>query len=1010
MSVLVEALTVVIRRDRLTAIHPRAVDQFFKNAPNKTARADNHLVAIGFMNPADVRVYVRTLEQEAGFRHLEDGECIDIAVVSQIGGLTAPCKWLAVGTDERGVVHAWLKGTEPGPIAAFNGWAFEGSMSQRPIYREGITEPPATIDGRTVYQQRSFGAPATSLVEGRDRNRRAAIEAAFNALRARKWESCAVLWAENASHQLVFRNKNHLALVYVQSDEESQFDDRRARKLFAKATQLRAIPVLAKCKIFSPVHIKSNQSIGSPPAPQPRGGLGGLIDRMFGREPKRQPNGSGIRVDASEIRFESPSVQSLEFIDLLRRAPLREDVLDFTTPIEISDWEQLDFSVQIVRDTIEKDGYTIRSWTSEANERPHIHAEKAGKEYYIVVGPARYPVITPVFDSNRLQACAERAVVTGAVLAKATVSLANSEDMFIGDFPLPLWRGEGAFTRFTGLEVVELSQVSAGRAVRIFISSTFADFREERRAIAQSVIPELNRRGLERDVAVTGVDLQWGVTSEETRQNLQLSACIREIDRCAPFFIALLGDRYGWVPPTTAFTGLEKLEQSHGQSITEIEVRHAILPKLTRNPSALTYARSFYADTITQQKELYTAISSCPTRDDQVRLLEASRSRPTLRGTQAPFDNLVVDLINRGHDVRLLQRDFVQEITAQLWSLIELHFPALDEFDTRRREDRRHTHYGFAQSQILDARWPTCTRIVHELSTGGADTIVCQNSWETTAIAALTAQSAKRERDNQVFEHYCGLHDEPDGAVEIAGRLIEFIGRVSGRPTTIPAGAEARAKRLTQLLEPMKGANIGRITIVIAESDLLDAAGLAVIAGLETVQGIRVLLTKTQTSDSEPVISWTPNELALFATLQLKRSGRSLDTNLFNAILKHPLSANLYFISFVCNFLDRWAIHETLQRELQRALSAQDWADMLDVVASRAEEAGSTTRAEIDRVLRHLKLAGTGIELQELLDIPGVGGRVAFEVRSCVPFLIDEWGTRWRLSRGPAESLTLANV
>jgi hypothetical protein len=254
MSVLVEALTVVIRPDRLTAIHPRAVDQFFKNAPNKTARADSHLVAVGFMNPDDVRVYVRTLEQEARFRHLEDGECIDIAVVSQIGGLTAPCKWLAVGTDARGVVHAWLKGTEPGPIAAFNGWVFEGSMSQRPIYREGITEPPATIDGQTVYHQRSFGAPATSLVEGRDRNRRAAIEAAFNGLRARQWESCAVLWEPNSSHQLVFRNKNQLALVYVESDDESKFDDRRASKLFARAAQLRAIPVLAKCEIFSPGH------------------------------------------------------------------------------------------------------------------------------------------------------------------------------------------------------------------------------------------------------------------------------------------------------------------------------------------------------------------------------------------------------------------------------------------------------------------------------------------------------------------------------------------------------------------------------------------------------------------------------------------------------------------------------------------------------------------------------------------------------------------------------------
>jgi hypothetical protein len=1008
MSVLVEALTVVIRRDRLTAIHPGAVDQFFKNAPNKTARADSHLVAVGFMNPDDVRVYVRTLEQEAGFRHLEDGECIDVAVVSQIGGLIAPCKWLAVGTDARGVVHAWLKGTEPGPIATFHEWVFEGSMSQRPIYRESITEPPATIDGQTVYHQRSFGAPATSLVEGRDRNRRAAIEAAFNGLRARQWESCAVLWEPNSSHQLVFRNKNQLALVYVESDDESKFDDRRASKLFARAAQLRAIPVLAKCEIFSPVHIKSNQAIGSPRPSQPRSGIGRLFGRIFSREPEQQPNGSGIRVDASEIRFEPPSVESLEFFDLLRRAPLRETVLDFATPIEISDWEQLDFSVQIVRDAIEKDGYTIRSWTSEVNERPHIHAEKGGKEHYIVVAPARYPVTTPVFDSNRLQACAERAAVTGAVLAKAAVSLANSEDMFIGDFPLPLWRGEGAFARFTGLQVVELSQVSAERGVRIFISSTFADFREERRAIVQSVIPELNRRGLERDVAVTAVDLQWGVTSEEAKQNLQLSACIREVDRCAPFFIALLGDRYGWMPPTAAFTGLEKLEQSHGQSITEIEVRHAVLPKSTRNPSALTYARSSYAETITQQKELYSAISKCPTRDDQVRLLEASGSRSRSRGKQAPFDNLVVDLINRGHDVRLLQRDFIQDITAQLWSLIELHFPALDELNTRRREDRRHRHYGFAQSQFLDARWPTCAHIMRELSRGSADTIVCQNSWEAAAVAAIATQSAAANPGRQVLEHYCGLDTEADRTAELAGRLIEFIGRVSGRPTTIPSGVKARAKRLGEQLERITES--GRITVVIAESDLLDPDGAAVLATLKETPGIQVLLTKTQTSDTEPMVRWSAEEIALFAMLQLKRSGRALDSNLLNFVVNHSLANNLYFIRFVCGFLDRWAVHETLQRELQCALSVRAWADILEVVASRAQQDGSTTKDEIHRVLGHLKLSGSGIELQKLLDVPDIGGRIAFEVRSCFPFLIDEWGSRWRLFRGSAESLTLLNL
>jgi hypothetical protein len=871
------------------------------------------------------------------------------------------------------------------------------------MYLEGVSEPPATINGKRTYHQRTYGPPAASLVEGRDRNRRAAIEATFNALRMRQWQSCAVIWAPNSSHQLVFRHKNQLALVYVESDGESEFDDRRASKLLAKATRLRAIPVLAKCQIFSPVHIKADP----PRSTDPRGGLGRLIGRVFRREVDRDD--PGLRVAAREIRFDPPTVKSLVFLDLLRRSPLREELLDFITPIEISDWEALDFSVQIVRDTIEKDGFVIRSWTSEPNERPHIIAQKADAEYYIIVGSARYPVTTPVFDRNRLLACAERAADTGAVLAKAAVSLANSEDMFIGDFPLPLWRGEAAVARFTGLEVVEPNQVSADRAVRVFISSTFADFQEERRAITQSIIPELNRRALERDVAVTAVDLQWGVTSEEARRNLQLSACIREVDRCSPFFIALLGDRYGWVPPSAAFKGLEGIGQSQDQSITEIEVRHAVLSGSARNPSALIYARGLYSETVTRQKTLYDSISKCPTRDDQLRILEASHSRLNRGGKEAAFEKLVVDLINRGHDVRLLQGDFVEDMTSHLWSLIELHFPALDDFDASRRQDRRHRHYGFAQSQFIDARWSTCSRIVSDLSRGATNTVVCQNSWETSAMAAVAAETT-RNADRHVLEHYCCLDSEADRTQELCGRLIEFIGRVWGRPTTIPTGAGERARRLARQLEQINETRPDPVTIVVAECDLLDADGLAVMAALSEAPSTHVILTKTQTSENESVVRWSAKELASFAALQLKRSGRSLDSSQLDGILSHSLSKNLYFIRFVCSFLDRWAVHETLQRELQRALLVRDWPDILDVVASRAEEAGSVALSEIGRVLRHLKLSESGTELQKLFDIPDIGGRIAFEVRSCFPFLIDEWGTKWRLSRGPAEKLTLLNV
>ena len=44
------------------------------------------------------------------------------------------------------------------------------------------------------------------------------------------------------------------------------------------------------------------------------------------------------------------------------------------------------------------------------------------------------------------------------------------------------------------------------------------------------------------------VDLRWGVTEEQARRGEVLPICLAEIERCRPYLIGLLGERYGWVP------------------------------------------------------------------------------------------------------------------------------------------------------------------------------------------------------------------------------------------------------------------------------------------------------------------------------------------------------------------------------------------------------------------------------------------------------------------------------
>ena len=88
---------------------------------------------------------------------------------------------------------------------------------------------------------------------------------------------------------------------------------------------------------------------------------------------------------------------------------------------------------------------------------------------------------------------------------------------------------------------------------RFFISSTFKDMQQERDAIRDVVLPEIDLLASKYGIVVSIVDLRWGISTEDCESNDDVSlkifrSCFDEIDESKPFFIGLLGNRYGWVP------------------------------------------------------------------------------------------------------------------------------------------------------------------------------------------------------------------------------------------------------------------------------------------------------------------------------------------------------------------------------------------------------------------------------------------------------------------------------
>ncbi|MDR2019519.1 MAG: DUF4062 domain-containing protein, partial [Treponema sp.] len=133
------------------------------------------------------------------------------------------------------------------------------------------------------------------------------------------------------------------------------------------------------------------------------------------------------------------------------------------------------------------------------------------------------------------------------------------------------------------------SDLIENRQIRVFISSTFRDMHAERTHLVTRVFPSLRRYCEERDVSLFELDLRWGISEEESKQGKVVDICLKEIQKTKPFFIGLLGERYGWVPSeeerqaiagnTSVFKDYPWVqdELNKGTSITEIEIQEGVL-------------------------------------------------------------------------------------------------------------------------------------------------------------------------------------------------------------------------------------------------------------------------------------------------------------------------------------------------------------------------------------------------------------------------------------------------
>ena len=243
--------------------------------------------------------------------------------------------------------------------------------------------------------------------------------------------------------------------------------------------------------------------------------------------------------------------------------------------------------------------------------------------------------------------------------------------------------------------------------MRVFISSTFGDMQAERDELVKHVFPQLRKLCESRGVTWGEVDLRWGITDEQKAEARVLPICLAEIHSCRPYFIGLLGDRYGWVPEDIAPELIRReawLVAHRERSVTELEILHGALNKPATAHALFYFRDPAYIDRLPNDQQL--ALRERPTKEECARLgaVEAARRadgrRRKLLALKARIRASGLTVHEGYTDPRALGALVLADMTA----IINRWFPEGSEPDPLDREAAEHEAFAERRAQVYIGR------------------------------------------------------------------------------------------------------------------------------------------------------------------------------------------------------------------------------------------------------------------------------------------------------------------
>ena len=499
--------------------------------------------------------------------------------------------------------------------------------------------------------------------------------------------------------------------------------------------------------------------------------------------------------------------------------------------------------------------------------------------------------------------------------------------------------------------------------LRLFISSTFRDMQGEREHLVRKVFPEIRALCRARGVTFTEVDLRWGVTEEEAELGQVIRICLEEVDRCRPYFIGMIGNRYGWVPELheihldpdllANYPWIKEIA-NEGVSVTEMEFIHGVFD--TPESDEL-HARFYHRQDDQGGRDHHERLDA---------LIERARA------TGHPFHNFAS------------VEELGEKVYADLIATIDHFWPESETPSPLTLERRAHTAFAASRTRAYIPNPLYIKRFNEWIDEGKSPLVIHGGSGlGKSALAAYLAESFRKEhRDAFVVEHYVGAWEGSGSAVALMRHVIQEICERFSIDEELPNAEAELEKSFPDWLyraEHLAAQSDTQIVIVLDALNQLGASGQRLSWLPRSIPPrVRLVLSTTPGDALEGLkgrwweqLEVTPiDDVGLRQSIVVRALGefrKKVTADQVEKIVNDPKSASPLYLRLVAEELRLHGLHETIGAEIDRYATTNSLDETFALMLERIERDHGIPA--VSAFLSMIALSRSGLTETELLGL-----------------------------------------